>query len=91
MKEFRDEDFQRARSDLYASHENNVSNMKTVPIWEKYALTVAEAAQYFHIGTKKLRKIINADKYAKYLIWNGGRVFIKRQMFEEFLNNEIQL
>ena len=24
-------------------------------------------------------------------IWNGGRVFFKRKMFEEYLNNEVQL
>ena len=90
-KDTRLEDFLRARSDLYAPHGNNICNMKEVPIWEKYALTVTEAAEYFHIGTKKLRQVIARDKYAKYLIWNGGRVFIKRKMFEEYLNNEIQL
>ena len=25
---------------------------KNVPIWEKYALTIREAAEYFHIGEK---------------------------------------
>lgn len=28
-----------------------------VPIWEKYTLTIAEAAQYFRIGENKLRKL----------------------------------
>ena len=58
---------------------------------EKYALSLSEAAEYFHIGTRRLRQIIAKDKYAKYLIWNGGRVFFKRKMFEEYLNNEVQL
>lgn len=28
-----------------------------VPIWEKYTLTIEEAAKYFRIGEKKLRKL----------------------------------
>lgn len=91
MKEERAEDLQRARSDMYSAHENVAYNMKKVPIWEKYALSLSEAAEYFHIGTRRLRQIIAKDKYAKYLIWNGGRVFFKRKMFEEYLNNEVQL
>ena len=77
MKEERAEDLQQARSDMYSTHENVAYNMKKVPIWEKYALSLSE--------------IIAKDKYAKYLIWNGGRVFFKRKMFEEYLNNEVQL
>ena len=84
-------DLSGARQDMYATHENNISSMKEVPIWEKYALTVTEASQYFHLGVKKLREIINRDKYASYLIWNGGRVYIKRKLFEEFLDKEINL
>lgn len=89
MKEERAEDLQQARSDMYSTHENVAYNMKKVPIWEKYALSLSEAAEYFHIGTRRLRQIIAKDKYAKYLIWNGGRVFFKRKMFEEYLNNEV--
>ena len=91
MKEERAEDLQQGRSDMYSTHENVAYNMKKVPIWEKYALSLSEAAEYFHIGTRRLRQIIAKDKYAKYLIWNGGRVFFKRKMFEEYLNNEVQL
>ena len=29
-----------------------------IPVWRKYTLSVQEAAKYFHIGDKKLRKII---------------------------------
>lgn len=80
-----------AVASMYSTHENVAYNMKKVPIWEKYALSLSEAAEYFHIGTRRLRQIIAKDKYAKYLIWNGGRVFFKRKMFEEYLNNEVQL
>ena len=30
---------------------------KDVPIWEKYTLTVEEAARYFRIGENKLRRM----------------------------------
>ena len=31
-------------------------NYPDVPIWEKYTLTIEEAARYFRIGEKKLRQ-----------------------------------
>ena len=31
------------------------------------------------------------DKYAEYLLWNGGRVYIKRKLFEEYLNKETEV
>lgn len=32
--------------------------MKEVPIWQRYTLTIEEAAAYFRIGEKKLRQIV---------------------------------
>jgi len=90
-KLLREQDYEKARQEYYAPHENNTKAVKEVPIWEKYALTVAEASLYFHLSEKKLRQIVKADKYANYLIWNGGRVFIKRKLFEQFLNTEINV
>ena len=31
--------------------------MQEIPFWERYMLTIREAAEYFHIGEKKLRQI----------------------------------
>ena len=43
----------------YLSHEEVIMNERNiVPVWEKYALTVQEAAAYFQIGENKLRRII---------------------------------
>ena len=33
-----------------------------IPIWRKYTLSVQEASRYFHIGDKKLRKLIKKQK-----------------------------
>lgn len=60
----------------------------TIPIPEKFMLTVKEAAAYFHIGEAKLRRIIDNDKTAGYLLWNGSRPQIKRRAFESWLNSQ---
>lgn len=57
-----------------------------IPVWEKYTLTVEEAAAYFRIGENKLRKLISEDKNARYILWNGNRPQIKRAIFEKFVD-----
>lgn len=57
-----------------------------IPIWRKYTLSVEEAAVYFRIGENKLRSLINEDKNADYLLWNGNRVQIKRTKFEQYID-----
>ena len=57
--------------------------MIDIPIWEKYTLSVDEAAAYFRIGQNKLRQIIDKDKNADYLLWNGNRPQIKRIKFQQ--------
>ena len=61
--------------------------MIEIPYWEKYMLTLREAAEYFHIGEKKMRQIVDENMNAKFLLENGNRVMIKRKLFEEYLNN----
>lgn len=57
-----------------------------VPIWEKYTLTIEEAAAYFRIGENKLRRLVNENKNAAYIIWNGNRPQIKRIKFEKMID-----
>lgn len=57
-----------------------------VPVWKKYALTVKEAAEYFNIGEKKLRKLVDDYGDTGFAVWNGTKVLIKRQSFEKFLD-----
>ena len=54
--------------------------------WEKYMLTLREAAEYFHIGEKKMRQIVDENMDANFLLTSGNRVMIKRKLFEEYLN-----
>ena len=58
----------------------------TIPPWERYTLSVEEAAAYFRIGENKLRKIISENENADYILWNGNRPQIKRKKFELFVD-----
>lgn len=58
-----------------------------VPIWEKYTLTIEEAAAYFRIGEAKIRKIIEEDPDAEFVLQNGNRIQIKRHLFEKYIDN----
>ena len=61
--------------------------MTNIPYWEKYMLTLREAAEYFHIGEKKLRQIAEENMDANFLLTSGNRIMIKRKLFEEFLDS----
>lgn len=61
-------------------------NYNDVPIWEKYTLTIEEAAKYFRIGEKKLRKLAEENPDASWLIMNGNRAQIKRKQFEKVID-----
>lgn len=58
-----------------------------VPVWNKYTLTVEEAAAYFRIGENKLRNLVAENPNAAYLLWNGNRVQFKRVLFEKFIDS----
>ena len=44
-----------------------------IPVWERYTLSVEEAAAYFRIGENKLRRIISENQNADFILWNGNR------------------
>lgn len=58
-----------------------------VPIKDKFCLTIEEAADYFNIGEKKLRKIVTEHLNSDFVIQNGVKYLIKRQRFENFIND----
>ena len=59
---------------------------KDVPIWEKYTLTVEEAARYFRIGENKLRRMAEAVPTPVWVVMNGNRIQIKRRIFERMID-----
>ena len=57
----------------------------SVPVKDKFALDVTEASEYFGIGERKLRQIINENLDSGLVIRNGVKYLIKRRQFEQFL------
>ena len=62
--------------------------MIEVPIWEKYTLTIDEAAAYFRVGQNKLRNLAAERPEASFFLWNGTRAQIKRKLFEEYIDKQ---
>lgn len=56
-----------------------------IPLWEKYALTIEEAADYFNIGRNRIRELIR-EPGCMYVLYVGRRTLIKRKEFEKELN-----
>lgn len=61
--------------------------MADVPISEKYTLTIEEASKYFRIGENKLRKLVEENLNANWVLMNGNRIQIKRKLFEKIIDN----
>lgn len=57
---------------------------------DKYMLTVKEAAFYFNIGTKKIRRIAE-DNLGNIAVYSGNRFLIIRPRFEDFILNSSEI
>lgn len=64
--------------------------MSEFPIWRKVAMSIEEASEYSHIGINKLRQLTEDDD-CPFVLWVGSKRLIKRQAFEEFINNSYSL
>lgn len=65
-------------------------NRQEIPIWEKANLTVEEAAEYFNIGTGKIREMSNPNN-CPFVLWVGNKRLIKRKVLEDFLASQYSL
>lgn len=63
-----------------------MSNKNNLPISQKMNLTVQEAAEYSNIGINKLRSITEKED-CPFVLWVGSKRLIKRQKFEEYVND----
>lgn len=64
-------------------------NVRQIPWWNKYTLSVQEAAEYFGFSDKKVRKIIDEHENESFVLWNGTRPRIKRKLFELFIDEKL--
>lgn len=56
----------------------------SVPVWEKVALTLEEAADYSGVGLNRIREISNSEK-CEFVLWVRSKRLIKRKLFEKYL------
>lgn len=63
---------------------------ETIPIKDKYLLSVREAAEYFNIGTKKVRRLAE-ENLGRIAIFSGNRYLINRTNFEQFLEKSSEV
>ncbi len=59
---------------------------KSVPVCDKYTLTIKEAVAYFNIGEKKMRKLA-FENTGRFSLMSGNRYLIIRPKFEKYLEN----
>ena len=58
--------------------------MKEIPMNEKYTLSIKEAAAYFGIGIKKMRRLAE-EHTSSFAVLSGNRYLSIRTKFKEFL------
>ncbi len=61
------------------------SGRATIPISEKYMLTIKEASEYFNIGIKNMRRLAEENN-GSYAIFMGNRYLIVRTKFEGYID-----
>lgn len=61
-----------------------------VPVCEKYALTIREAAAYFNIGIKKMRRLAE-ENTSRFSVFSGNKYLIIRPKFEKFLDDSSEV
>ncbi len=59
--------------------------MEKMPIGEKYMLSIKEAADYFNIGIKKMRRLAE-DNLGNFSVLSGNRYLVNRVKFEAYLS-----
>lgn len=74
--------------DISPDSEFRARQKKEISIWEKSILTVVEAAKYFQIGEKTIRRITREYKDEEFILWMDSAVFIRREPFEAFLDTK---
>jgi len=57
---------------------------ESIPVKDKYLLTINEASEYFNIGQKNMRRIAE-DHFDSFALMHGNRILIIRSRCEEYI------
>lgn len=60
--------------------------MNEISYGDHYTLSIKEAASYFNIGIKKMRRLAE-ENLGVFAVMSGNRYLIIRTKFEDYLNN----
>lgn len=66
------------------------NNVQTVPIHEKLALTIREAAEYSNIGINKIDEMLRKPN-CPFVLFVGKKKLVKRKEFEEFISSRLTI
>ena len=65
-------------------------NVQMVPIHEKLALTIREAAEYSNIGINKIDEMLRKPN-CPFVLFVGKKKLVKRKEFEEFISSRLTI
>lgn len=65
----------------------NNSKVERVPIYQKMALTIREAAEYSNIGINKIDSMLKQPG-CPFVLYIGTRKLVKRREFEKFISEK---
>ena len=63
---------------------------KLVPVWKKVNLTIEEAAAYSNIGINRIEEMAKRPG-CPFVLYIGRKKLIKREAFEKYLEQTIEL
>ena len=64
------------------------NNVQTVPIHEKLALTIREAAEYSNIGINKIDSMLRSPN-CPFVLFVGSKKLVKRKEFEQYISQAL--
>ena len=81
-----------AKNNTRSTSNNSLrDNCRKLAFYEKYLLTVTEASVYFHIGDRKMYELVHDYEGAKWMVRNGSRMLIKKDMFARWLDQQSEI
>lgn len=70
--------------------EKRQAEVKTVPIQNKLALSIKEAAEYSNIGINKLESLLRSPR-CPFVLYVGKKKLVKRKEFEKYISDNIEI
>ena len=66
------------------------AKVQMVPIQDKVALTIKEAAEYSNIGINKLESLLRSPR-CPFVLYVGKKKLVKKNEFEKYISDNIEI